>query len=357
LEFTMNERPVTTKRTLLLSAAQLVAGSVAGLSHAQPVKDKHIAASRTGWVYDDAYLTPVFEPSHPERPQRVQAIAKAIRDSALNSQLELLNPQSVRASEVDAAIKLIHTQTHIDSLRAQYSAPIVDLARLAVAGCLVAVDAVMTERVRNVFVCSRPPGHHARNTGREEGFCFYNHVAIAARYLQKRYGVQRVLIVDWDYHHGDGTEHFFYEDGSVMLFNTYDHRAYPGVGDPARKGAGAGTGMNINVPLSCGTDDNQIRRAFEQQLIPAADRFKPDFILISAGFDSRVNDLLGCFQISDEGFVTMTKIVMALAERHCKGRVVSVLEGGYNLAGLASVALAHVGTLANYRPAAKRSNS
>jgi acetoin utilization deacetylase AcuC-like enzyme len=345
----MNEKPDTAKRTLLRSAAQIVAGSVAGLSHAQPIKDKPRASSRTAWVYDEAYLTPVFEPSHPERPQRVQAMAKAIRDHALNSQLDLLKPQSVQAFEVDEAIKLIHTQTHIDSLRAQYSATIIDLARLAVAGCMLAADAVMAERVRNVFVCSRPPGHHARNTGREEGFCFFNHVAIAARYLQKRHGVQRVLIVDWDYHHGDGTEHFFYEDGSVMLFNTYDHRAYPGVGDPARKGAGAGAGNNINVPLSCGTDDNQIRRVFEQQLVPAADRFKPDFILISAGFDSRANDLLGCFQISDEGFVSLTKIVMDLAERHCKGRVVSVLEGGYNLAGLASVALAHVGTLANYQ--------
>jgi acetoin utilization deacetylase AcuC-like enzyme len=320
----MNEKPDTAKRTLLRSAAQIVAGSVAGLSHAQPIKDKPRASSRTAWVYDEAYLTPVFEPSHPERPQRVQAMAKAIRDHALNSQLDLLKPQSVQAFEVDEAIKLIHTQTHIDSLRAQYSATIIDLARLAVAGCMLAADAVMAERVRNVFVCSRPPGHHARNTGREEGFCFFNHVAIAARYLQKRHGVQRVLIVDWDYHHGDGTEHFFYEDGSVMLFNTYD-------------------------PLSCGTDDNQIRRVFEQQLVPAANRFKPDFILISAGFDSRANDLLGCFQISDEGFVSLTKIVMDLAERHCKGRVVSVLEGGYNLAGLASVALAHVGTLANYQ--------
>jgi hypothetical protein len=144
----MNERPDTAKRSLLRSAAQIVAGLVASLSHAQPAKAKPILAGRTGWVYDEAYLTPVFEPSHPERPQRVQAMAKAIRDSALNSQLELLKPQSVRASEVDNAIKLIHTQTHIDSVRGQYSAAIVDLARLAVAGCLRAADAVMSLSVR-----------------------------------------------------------------------------------------------------------------------------------------------------------------------------------------------------------------
>lgn len=347
------------RRALLRTGAAALATGSAGLNRASAQTSSADASAAgqsrppssagTGWVYDDAFLTPVFEPTHPERPQRVQAMAQAIRTSPLNERLKLLKPQSVAAAAVDEAIKLIHTPAHVASVSALYSPAIVDLARLAVAGSLAAVDAVMSGQLRNVFVCSRPPGHHARNTGREEGFCFFNHVAIAARHAQRRHGVRRVLIVDWDYHHGDGTEHFFYEDGSVMLFNTYDHRAYPRVGDPARKGDGAALGMNINVPLSCGTSDDDIRRAFEQQLVPAADRFKPDLILISAGFDSRVDDLLGCFRISDDGFVSLTKIVMDLAERHCKGRLVSVLEGGYNLTGLASVALAHVGTMLNYR--------
>jgi acetoin utilization deacetylase AcuC-like enzyme len=337
------------RRSLLKSGTVFTVGAAGSVSVSAQAQTDQKTALGTGWVYDDAFLTPVFEATHPERAQRVQAMAKAIRDSDLNSKLTLLKPQTASRFAVDEAMKLVHTQAHIDSIAGLYSSDIVNLARLAVGGCLVAVDAVLTGQLRNVFVCSRPPGHHARNTGREEGFCFFNHVAIAARYAQKRHRARRVLIVDWDYHHGDGTEYFFYEDGSVMLFNTYDSRAYPGVGDPARKGAGAGSGLNINVPLSCGTDDNEMRRAFEQQLLPAAERFKPDFILISAGFDSRINDLLGCFRITDDGFVSLTKIVMDIAQRHCKGRVVSVLEGGYHLAGLASVALAHVGTLASYQ--------
>lgn len=309
-----------------------------------PIK-KH----RTGWVYDDAYLTPVFEPSHPEQPARVAAISNAIKASLWHQHLRLLKPQGINEKVLDQAIGLIHNSGHINALRAHYSPAIVQLARLAVGGTLVAVDAVQTGRLENVFVCSRPPGHHARNTGREEGFCFFNHVSIAARYAQKIHRARRILIVDWDYHHGDGTEHFFYDDASVLVFNTYDPRAYPQVGDPTRTGSGAGIGFNINVPLTCGTTDAQIEQAFRQVLIPAANRFKPDLILISCGFDSRVNDPLGCFAITDDGYRALTRIVMNIARQHCNGRIVSILEGGYNLPGLADASVAHVSTLLEYR--------
>ena len=200
--------------------------------------------------------------------------------------------------------------------------------------------------MRNAFVCSRPPGHHARNSGREEGFCFYNHVAIGARHAQRRHSWQRVLIVDWDYHHGDGTESFFYEDPSVLVFSTHDVNAYPRTGFAERTGSGAGAGLNINAPLACGATDDDIAAAFERHLVPAATRFAPDIVLLSAGFDSRAGDRLGCFAITDRGFERLTRIVMRIADRHCNGRIVSVLEGGYQSAGLASAVLAHVGVLA-----------
>jgi acetoin utilization deacetylase AcuC-like enzyme len=329
-----------------MGATALVAAGSLRPSLAQTTAPR---AQRTAWVYDDAYLTPVFGTKHPEQPARVAGIAQAIRGSAMHARLTLLKPQATSAAMIDDAIKRMHTPAHVDALKARYDADVVALARLAVGGTIAAVDAVMAKRVHNAFVCSRPPGHHARNTGREEGFCFYNHVSIAARYAQRQHRARRVLIVDWDYHHGDGTEHLFYDDPSVLVFNTYDANAYPRVGDPARRGEGAGVGYNINVPLGCGTNDDAIERVFLQSLVPAADRFKPDLILISCGFDSRVDDLLGCFNISDQGFATLTKIVMDLAHRHAQGRVVSVLEGGYNLTGIASASLAHVQTLLDHR--------
>jgi acetoin utilization deacetylase AcuC-like enzyme len=204
---------------------------------------------------------------------------------------------------------------------------------------------VAARRVRNAFVCSRPPGHHARNSGREEGFCFFNHVAIGARHAQRRHGWRRVLIADWDYHHGDGTESLFYDDPTVLVFSTHDVNAYPRTGFASRTGSGAGDGFNINVPLACGATDDDIAAAFERQLVPAASRFRPDIVLISAGFDSRAGDRLGCFAIGDDGFARLTRIVMKIADTHCAGRIVSVLEGGYQSAGLASAVLAHVDAL------------
>jgi acetoin utilization deacetylase AcuC-like enzyme len=306
-----------------------------------------VPAAATGWVFDEAFMTPVFEPAHPEQPRRVQAILDAMRTSGLLPRLRSLTARD----DVESALRLIHTEAHIAAIRIAYGEAIDAMARKGVGAALAAVDAVASASVRNAFVCSRPPGHHARNTGREEGFCFFNNVAIAARHAQRELGLRRVLIVDWDYHHGDGTESFFYDDPEVLYFSTHDWHAYPGTGDPARTGAGAGTGYNINVPLPCGATDADIVAAFEKQLLPAADAFRPDLVLVSAGFDSRADDLLGCLGVSDEGFVQLTRMVMAIAERHCSGRLVSVLEGGYNLRGLASAVVAHVGTLLGSWPA------
>jgi acetoin utilization deacetylase AcuC-like enzyme len=209
---------------------------------------------------------------------------------------------------------------------------------------LAATDAVVKGEIRNAFCAVRPPGHHATQN-RAMGFCILNNVAIAARYVQKAHGVRRVLIVDWDYHHGNGTQDIFYHDGSVFYFSAHHYGAYPGTGAPSETGAGAGAGTTLNVPLPVGATDAQTQDALEAVLIPAARKFRPDFILISAGFDAMRGDLLGCFDVTPEGFAVMTRIVMSLAEEMCRGRIVSVLEGGYRLDGLADCVAAHLDAL------------
>jgi acetoin utilization deacetylase AcuC-like enzyme len=328
------------RRRLLLAAI-----AAAGTSRAAGAAGAHTEPP-TAWVGDPIFLTPVFDADHPEQAQRVEAIEAALRASPLAAKVLRLRPDATPPAEVDAALRLIHTDAHVASIRSRYGERIDAVARAAVAATLTAVDAVAAGRARNAFVCSRPPGHHARNTGREEGFCFYNHVAVGVRHAQQRHGWRRVLVVDWDYHHGDGTEHFFYHDASVLCLSTHDVDAYPRTGLASRTGAGAGAGLNVNVPLPCGAADDDIVAAFERHLVPAATRFRPDGVLVSAGFDSRAGDWLGCFAVGDEGFARLTRIVVRIAAAHCHGRVVSVLEGGYQRAGLASAVLAHVQELA-----------
>ena len=224
------------------------------------------------------------------------------------------------------------------------SADSLDVAHFAAGGVLNATDAVMAGTVKNAFCAVRPPGHHA-TPSRGMGFCIYNNVAIAARYLQKVHGVGRVLIVDWDYHHGNGTQDTFYEDPSVFYFSTHHYGAYPGTGNPSEKGAGKGVGTTLNVALPAGAGDAQFLQAFETMLVPAARAFKPDFILISAGFDAMRNDVLGRFDVTPDGFAALTRVVVRLANELCQGRVVSVLEGGYRLDGLAASVAAHVKVL------------
>lgn len=300
--------------------------------------------ARTGWVSDPRFYLPAFDARHPEQPRRVQAIQAALeRDPALASQLLRLAPLGDAA--IDEAIARVHTPDHIEGIRSRYSPDINRLARAAIGGALAAVEAVHARRAVNAFVAARPPGHHATNTGREEGFCFFNTVAVAARHVQRKLGHARVLIIDWDYHHGNGTEALFYDDPSVFYFSTFDPNAYPRTGFAARTGSGAGLGFTANHPLRCGATDDDVLAIYREHLVPVANRFKPDFVLVSAGFDSRVDDLLGCFAFTDDGYRRMTGLVADIARQHCAGRLVSCLEGGYNVAGLASAAMAHTAAL------------
>jgi len=295
---------------------------------------------RTGLVLDEGFLAHHISPAHPESPARYQAITSQLFEQDIFAK----TTQIIPIQDVESWMRLVHSQQHIESIKA--SAPQTHQhALLATGGVLAAIDAVLSNKVNNAFCASRPPGHHALNTGQEEGFCYYNHIAIAARYAQQQYGINKVLIVDWDYHHGNGTEWAFYSDPTVLYFSTHDVFAYPGTGFENRTGKDAGQGLNINVHLDCGAEDGDIITAFEQHLLPAANKFKPDLILISAGFDSREDDLLGCHNITDDGFKQLTQIVMRLANQHCGGKIVSLLEGGYNIAGNAKAVVAHISTL------------
>lgn len=306
------------------------------------VSAEHVQAAesrpKTGLLMHEGFARHHISPAHPESPARYAAIEQALADWPRADRLLRLSPLSL--TEAEPWLQQIHSKAHIDAIKSQRAT--FDDALLATAAALSAVDAVMQGSVRNAFCASRPPGHHALNTGQEEGFCYFNHIAVAARYAQQKYQANKVLIIDWDYHHGNSTEWAFYADPSVLFFSTHDQFTYPGTGSPLRRGEGAGEGFNINVHLGCGTDDAAIITAFENQLRPAAIAFKPDLILVSAGFDSREDDLLGCFNVTDDGFYALTRWVMDLADECCDGRLVSLLEGGYNIKGNAKAVISHL---------------
>jgi acetoin utilization deacetylase AcuC-like enzyme len=316
--------------------------------------------AKTGMLFDDVYLSHLARVSdHPERPERLIAIRNGLDRAGLMSSLHRITPR--RAT--DAELMLVHSRQYLELVRKELSAlrgtanlstgdtlvspGSLEAAQYAAGGVLGAVDAVMTGKVTNAFCAVRPPGHHASPT-RGMGFCIYNNVAIAARYVQKTYGLRRVLIVDWDYHHGNGTQDTFYEDDSVFVFDTHHYGAYPGTGSAAETGAGKAAGTKLNVPMLPGAGDSEFLAAFKDKLVPAARKFKPDFILISAGFDGMRNDILGKFDITPEGFAAMTRIVVDLSNELCRGRLVSVLEGGYRLEGLADSVASHVKTLQTF---------
>lgn len=299
--------------------------------------------SKTKIMIDPIFYKHHISSNHPETPERIKYIENAINETNLITLKNTINHKK----NVKKWINEIHTEKHVESI--QNNDPIAHkVAEAAVKACLTSIDDIFDKKTRNVFCATRPPGHHALNTGKEEGFCYYNNVAISAKYIQKKYNLKKILIIDWDYHHGNSTEFFFYDDPSVLFFSTHDQFAYPGTGSPERKGSGPGFGYNINVHLPCGANDKDIIEKFTKVLIPAAKKFEPDFIIISAGFDSRKDDLLGCFKISDKGFFLLTNIVLKIAEEYCSGRLISVLEGGYNLEGNAKATISHIKALSQF---------
>jgi acetoin utilization deacetylase AcuC-like enzyme len=305
-------------------------------------------------VADDGCRAHLAGTAHPERPERYDAVITGLTRAGL---LQRMRRAELRTA-TDDELLLCHTAEYLQTVRRDVESgqPYLstgdtditpnswDVAVRAVGGVLNAVDAVVTGPPRNAFCAVRPPGHHA-NAGRGMGFCLFNNVALAARYAQHRHGVGRVLIVDWDVHHGNGTQDIFYRDPSVYFFSSHQWPLYPGTGRADETGDGPGAGATMNFPFPAGSGRREILGAVENHLLPAAARFQPDLVLISAGFDSRAGDPLGRFTLTDRDFADLTRAVMGIAERHAGGRVVSILEGGYNLDGLASAAAAHVAAL------------
>ncbi len=307
--------------------------------------------TRTGFVYHSDYLKHDMGVGHPESPDRLRAIVSRLKAGGVLDRLVLIEPTSV----ADEWITQVHKASYLTSLKSRapvsgrvsldpdtsISAGSLPAAYLAAGGVLAAADAIMAGTVDHAFCAIRPPGHHAESD-RAMGFCLFNNVAIAARYLQRRHGVARVLIVDWDVHHGNGTQHTFDDDPSVLFFSTHQYPHYPGTGRATERGKGKGEGLTINVPMSAGQGDEDYREIFERVLVPAADAYKPEFVLISAGFDAHRDDPLASMGLTEEGYATLTGIVAGIARRHSKSRVLSCLEGGYNLNALAASVERHV---------------
>ena len=307
--------------------------------------------SRTGFIYHDRFLDHDTGPGHPERPERLKAISSHLKKVNLWNSLQHM---MIDAATEDWILKA-HTSQHLRFVReaCRRGQTVLDqgdthackdsaeAALLAVGGVLAGVDAVMNGSLKNVFCAVRPPGHHAE---RETvmGFCLFNNVAIAARYAQAKYAVERVAIIDWDVHHGNGTQSIFYEDKSVFYISTHQYPFYPGTGTRDERGSGKGEGYTLNVPLRADSGEKEYVEAFQKEILPALHLYKPDLILISAGFDAHRDDPLANMNLTEDSFALLTSMVMEVADNNCNGKIVSVLEGGYHLTALAKSVEAHL---------------
>lgn len=306
------------------------------------------------YLYDDIFLKHDTGFGHPETSGRLTAIKNAV-----NKQKWADGLIRIKSKPVDLEVlSLTHGKAYIEAAAKEcklgygsLSTGDTDIcpesytvALHAAGGVTAAVDMVFEKKSSRAFCAVRPPGHHA-SSNRGMGFCIFNNIAVAARYAQHKYKVERVLIADWDVHHGNGTQDIFYGDPSVFFMSSHQFPLYPGTGRADERGSGAAVGTTMNHPLTMGAGDKEVIAAFKDHLLPAAKKFKPDFTLISAGFDSRIDDPLGGLRITDDGFKELTKIMMEISFINGDGRLVSILEGGYSFDGLAAAVTAHMETL------------
>lgn len=297
---------------------------------------------KVGIVLDKLYVDHDNGMGHPESQDRLLAIVDMLNFTKLMDEVVRIAPRDATKEE----ITLVHTPEHYDKMASTSGKPKVfldadtstcpvtfDAAVRASGGMLSAIDSVLAGEVDRAYPLVRPPGHHAE-ADRPMGFCLFNNVAVGAAYLTRVKGLSRVLVVDWDLHHGNGTQHMFYDDPSVLYFSTHQYPYYPGTGGLEEKGKGEGEGYNINVPLPTGMGDNDFLKIFTEILGPVIEQYKPEFILVSAGFDTYFEDPLGGMKVTPEGFSRMTRFLTDCADKHSKGNIVFILEGGYNLDGL-----------------------
>ncbi|BDC50597.1 acetoin utilization protein [Bryobacterales bacterium F-183] len=308
---------------------------------------------QTALLLDPLYKKHDTGHGHPERADRYDAVTLALSHSGLLDRMPRIQPRVA----TDDELALVHGRAYIELARKEILEGAeelstgdttvcknsLDVALRAVGGVLNAVDRVFERNgdCHNAFCAVRPPGHHA-SPNRGMGFCIFNNVAVAAKYAQKKHGAERVLIADWDVHHGNGTQDAFYRDGSVLFFSTHQAPWYPGTGDSSERGDGKAEGKIINRPFAADAGRQEVFGAFHEDLQKAASEFKPDLVLISAGFDSRAGDPLGRFRLTDDDFRDLTHVMLTIAEKYAGGRLVSLLEGGYSLNGLAAGVKAHV---------------
>ncbi|ROH88272.1 histone deacetylase family protein [Pseudomethylobacillus aquaticus] len=305
--------------------------------------------NRTAFITHPDTLLHVMDGQHPESPARITAIRDRLQRDGLLSKLQIHEAPAA----TDAQLTRVHTPAYVQHIRR--IAPKAGLVRLdpdtamgpmslsavlhAAGAAVLATDLVMQGKAHNAFCCVRPPGHHA---GRETaaGFCIFNGISVGVAHALAVYGLQRVAIIDFDVHHGDGTEDIFRDDARVMLCSTFQHPFYPG------KGADSRSERMINVPLKAETDGSAFRQAVTREFAPALARFKPQMVFVSAGFDAHADDPLAQLGLQRDDYAWVTRFIMEIAASHAQGRVVSVLEGGYRLEALADCATAHVSTLA-----------
>ncbi len=308
---------------------------------------------KTGFAYHPDYLNHDTGPGHPERPDRLRASLAALQQSDVWDQLHRIEPTPASVDQIAYAHNPAYSE-HI-RLHCEREIPLTydttvchesfEIALLSTGGVLRAADAVATGVVQNAFAMVRPPGHHA-TPGQSMGFCLFNNIAVTARYLQREHGIGKVAIVDWDVHHGNGTQDIFYEDASVFFFSIHQSPLYPGTGSRRERGSGKAHGTTLNVPMSTGSGDDEYTKVFTDTLIPTLRDFSPEFLLISAGFDAHYLDPLAGTELTADGFATLTDLMLEFAAETASGRVVSVLEGGYSLEGISKSVVAHVGRLA-----------
>jgi len=311
----------------------------------------------TGILLDDRFKRHATGDGHPESPRRLEVIQRALADAGWLERCAMI---PARAAE-DAVLQYVHTHAYLTRLDAacRQGYPYIDvpdsaicpesfdIARLAAGGTLEAVRRVARGELRRAFCAVRPPGHHAERD-RSMGFCLLNNAALAACVLKQEFGLDRILILDVDVHHANGTQHIFEADPSVLVISLHGHPhyLYPGSGYEDETGIGPGRGYTMNIPFLPGATDDDYREAFKTRVIPAVGRFAPQMILLEIGFDAHRDDPLGNLALTDDVFAWMTEVAIELAERHAQGRLVSILEGGYNADVLARCVPEHLRLLA-----------
>jgi acetoin utilization deacetylase AcuC-like enzyme len=298
--------------------------------------------NKTGVVRDDRFLNHLTAPGHPENHRRLEAVYALLDTPDISKRIQNISPRAADRSEVE----LIHSPEYLKKIaqtaEREFSFLTPDTnassgsymaALLAVGGLLEAIEQVNSGILNNAMALVRPPGHHAEK-GRAMGFCLFNNVAIGAMFARRILGLDRILIVDWDVHHGNGTQHSFENDPSVLFFSIHQYPLYPGTGLFTEIGIGKGEGFTMNLPLPKGYGDGEYTAIFEMLLKPVAREFHPDMILVSAGFDAHFSDPLGGMRLSSAGYAALTRLLMEIAAACCSGKLVLTLEGGYHLGAL-----------------------